>query len=49
MAQLQIPIQDELMTQIKVKAALTGQTMREYVISVLQRAVARKSKDEVAA
>lgn len=42
MAQLQIPISDELLAETKAKAALAKVTLRQFVIKLLTRATSAK-------
>ena len=49
MAQLQIPISDELHAALKLKALSTGKTLKELVNEALARVANRKQKDEDAA
>jgi plasmid stability protein len=41
MAQLQVPIPDELLVKLKVKALITGRTLTAFVNQVLTKAVAK--------
>lgn len=39
MKQLQIPIEDNLMKELKMKAAESNQTLKEYVTSALKESL----------